>query len=237
MALVPRIVVVPYDQCHVIARIPNERDLPVRWRSGRGSACSPTGWSPDGRSIYASIGNKMLSIPVGPAGRGGPHTVFTAPQDIGAASVSADGKKFVYSAEETIGCVDSRQLRSSLPKIASMTPSGTVWQLGDTNCAWTPNRRDVVYHEHHAPIGRFPKIWRSRRPPRMGQSANGCRRNHKRRHSGTPIHTQADWSRRTFMGPAPAPGMGWCVTGGIACGRARATSCKRISFHPRLGHG
>jgi Tol biopolymer transport system component len=63
----------------------------------------PAGWSPDGSSIYAHdyAGNRMLSIPVDPAGRGTPHTVFAIPERIGAASVSADGKKFVYSATET----------------------------------------------------------------------------------------------------------------------------------------
>jgi hypothetical protein len=43
----------------------------------------------------------MLSIPVGPAGRGAPLTVFTIPEEIGGASVSADGKKFVFSVAET----------------------------------------------------------------------------------------------------------------------------------------
>jgi Tol biopolymer transport system component len=64
----------------------------------------PAGWSPDGSSIYAYDrfgGNKMLSIPVGPTGRGASHTVFAIPEEIAAASVSADGKKFVYSAAET----------------------------------------------------------------------------------------------------------------------------------------
>ena len=48
-------------------------------------------------------GKSLLSIPMGPASRGGPQTVFTVPGDvnIGYASISADGKKFVYSAEET----------------------------------------------------------------------------------------------------------------------------------------
>jgi len=64
----------------------------------------PAGWSPDGSSIYAYDrfgGNKMLSIPVGPTGRGASHTVFAIPEDIADASVSADGKKFVFSAAET----------------------------------------------------------------------------------------------------------------------------------------
>jgi eukaryotic-like serine/threonine-protein kinase len=65
----------------------------------------PVGWSPDGASIYAIRykGTSLLSIPVSPAGRGAPQTVFTVPGDanIGFASISADGKKFVYSAEET----------------------------------------------------------------------------------------------------------------------------------------
>jgi len=38
---------------------------------------------------------------VGPTGRGASHTVFAIPEEIAAASVSADGKKFVYSAAET----------------------------------------------------------------------------------------------------------------------------------------
>jgi len=69
---------------------------------------NPAGWSPDGRLIYASIGNKMVSIP---AGGGTPRTVFTAPEDVAppicnnsacpSASVSADGKKFVFSVAET----------------------------------------------------------------------------------------------------------------------------------------
>jgi serine/threonine protein kinase/Tol biopolymer transport system component len=58
----------------------------------------PAGWSPDGGSIYAYIGNKMMSIP---AAGGTPRTVFTAPDDIDGASVSPDGKKFAYSAAET----------------------------------------------------------------------------------------------------------------------------------------
>jgi Tol biopolymer transport system component len=60
----------------------------------------PAGWSSDGSSIYAYAygGNTMLSMP---AGRGAPHTVFTIPERISDASVSADGKKFVYSAAET----------------------------------------------------------------------------------------------------------------------------------------
>ena len=69
-----------------------------------GSYLYPAGWAPDGSSIYArdaDDGDKMLSIPVGPASRGTPHTVFTAPGDIGDASVSADGKNFVFSAAES----------------------------------------------------------------------------------------------------------------------------------------
>jgi len=66
--------------------------------------CIPAGWSPGGSSIYAYdiyAGNKMLSIPVGPAGRGAPHTLFAIPEHIAGASVSPDGKTFVYSAAET----------------------------------------------------------------------------------------------------------------------------------------
>jgi Tol biopolymer transport system component len=66
-----------------------------------GASILPFGWSPDGSSIYACSGGKVLSIPVGPAGRGAPHTVFAAPEYIGDASVSADGKRFVYSLVET----------------------------------------------------------------------------------------------------------------------------------------
>jgi hypothetical protein len=66
-----------------------------------GSHCLSAGWAPDGTSIYAYLGNNILSIPVGPAGRRAPHTVFAAPGDIGGASVSADGKSFVFSAAET----------------------------------------------------------------------------------------------------------------------------------------
>ena len=67
-----------------------------------GSYWYPAGWSPDGSSIYAYDydGDKMLSVPVDPAGRGTPQTVFTAPGHIDAASVSADGKKFVLSVPE-----------------------------------------------------------------------------------------------------------------------------------------
>jgi len=65
------------------------------------SYCNPAGWSPNGSSIYAYLGDKMLSIPVGPTRQGPPQTVFSVPEDIRDASVSADGKKFVYSAAET----------------------------------------------------------------------------------------------------------------------------------------
>ncbi len=59
---------------------------------------SPAGWSQDGSTIYAYTGNRMMSIP---AAGGTPRTVFTAPADIAGASVSADGKKIVYSVAET----------------------------------------------------------------------------------------------------------------------------------------
>jgi hypothetical protein len=65
-----------------------------------GIYCDLAGWSPDGSSVYAYFGNNMLSIPAGTAGRGAPHTVFTIPEDIGGASVSEDGKTFVFSARE-----------------------------------------------------------------------------------------------------------------------------------------
>jgi eukaryotic-like serine/threonine-protein kinase len=67
----------------------------------QGSGCRPAGWSTDGRSIYVYLGNNMLSISVSPAGSSAPHTVFTIPEDIGHASVSADGRKFVLSVHET----------------------------------------------------------------------------------------------------------------------------------------
>jgi len=67
-----------------------------------GSHCRSAGWSRDGSSICVYLGNNMLSIPVGPAGRRALHTVFTAPGDIGrGASVSADGEKLVFSMAET----------------------------------------------------------------------------------------------------------------------------------------
>ena len=60
----------------------------------------PAGWSTDGTLVYAYSGNKMMSIP---AGGGAPRIVFTAPEDIApaSASVSPDGKNFVYSLTET----------------------------------------------------------------------------------------------------------------------------------------
>jgi hypothetical protein len=66
----------------------------------------PAGWSPDEGSIYAfhyPPGHSLLSIPVGHAGRAAPHSMLTAPGDIGyeGASVSQDGKTFVFSASET----------------------------------------------------------------------------------------------------------------------------------------
>jgi Tol biopolymer transport system component len=71
----------------------------------------PAGWSPDGSSVYAyvppgpndpnGVGSSVLSIPVGTTGGGDPHTVFSIPEYISAASVSPDGKKFVFSAMET----------------------------------------------------------------------------------------------------------------------------------------
>jgi serine/threonine protein kinase len=64
--------------------------------------CSPLGWSPDGSSIYAAcLDKKVVSIPAGSAGRGAPHTLFTAPENMGPSSVSADGKKIVFLVAET----------------------------------------------------------------------------------------------------------------------------------------
>ncbi len=62
-----------------------------------GGSCYPAGWSPDGNSIYANIGDKMLSTP---AAGGLPNTLVTAPGGIYNTSVSADGKKIVYSVAE-----------------------------------------------------------------------------------------------------------------------------------------
>ena len=67
----------------------------------RGGELTPAGWSPDGGSIYAlhiPASNDVLSIP---AAGGMPHTIITTPEDIVSASVSADGKKSVYSVAET----------------------------------------------------------------------------------------------------------------------------------------
>jgi hypothetical protein len=63
--------------------------------------CFPAGWSPDGSLLYDACGNNMPSIPASHAGRGAAHTAFTIPEDIDGASISADGKLFVFSAEET----------------------------------------------------------------------------------------------------------------------------------------
>jgi hypothetical protein len=67
----------------------------------RGGFCRPAGWSPDGSSVYAYVGSSILSIPVGTAGGGDPHTVFSIPEYIAAASASPDGKKFVFFALDT----------------------------------------------------------------------------------------------------------------------------------------
>jgi len=67
----------------------------TRLHDGR---CYPAGWSPDGNLVYAYCGGDMMSIP---AAGGTPHTVFTTPEDIAGASVSADGKSIVYSVAET----------------------------------------------------------------------------------------------------------------------------------------
>jgi serine/threonine protein kinase len=67
-----------------------------------GGVCHPAGWSPDGSSVYADFGNRMMSILVGSAGRATPpRTIFTIPEEFRGSSTSTDGKKFVYSAWET----------------------------------------------------------------------------------------------------------------------------------------
>jgi Tol biopolymer transport system component len=93
---------------------PDSRKVAVFWnRSQRGlwiislvdrsvtllnaGECRPAGWSPNGGLVYAYCGNDMLSVP---AEGGVPRTIFTAPDDIASASVSADGKRFVYSVAE-----------------------------------------------------------------------------------------------------------------------------------------
>ena len=58
---------------------------------------SPAGWSPDGSSIYAYIGNNMLSIAAG--GGQAAHRLYN-PARHRQVSVSADGKKFVVSHTE-----------------------------------------------------------------------------------------------------------------------------------------
>jgi Tol biopolymer transport system component len=65
---------------------------------------APAGWSPDGKWIYAYLGNRMLSVAVHSRGAAVPHTVFSAPEGIGdsdsgiaEASVSPEGKTFVFS--------------------------------------------------------------------------------------------------------------------------------------------
>jgi Tol biopolymer transport system component len=86
---------VPRAGLWVISLVDNSETL---LRAGR--RARPAGWSPDGSSLYAYAGTDMLSIPVEPSGRDAPHTILTAPGDIASASVSADGKKLVYSAAE-----------------------------------------------------------------------------------------------------------------------------------------
>ena len=73
-------------------------ETPLRGAELETDPLTPAGWSPDGTLIYAYSGNKMMSIP---AAGGTPHIVFTVPEDIAAADVSADGKKFVFSVAET----------------------------------------------------------------------------------------------------------------------------------------
>jgi serine/threonine protein kinase len=58
----------------------------------------PAGWSPDGKSVYIISGHSILSIP---ADGGAPRTILTAPEYLECASVSPDGKSFVYCLAET----------------------------------------------------------------------------------------------------------------------------------------
>jgi len=59
--------------------------------------CFPAGWSSNAR-LYAFCGSDMLSIPAAP---GAPQrTIFSIPEEISSASVSPDGKKFVYAARD-----------------------------------------------------------------------------------------------------------------------------------------
>jgi eukaryotic-like serine/threonine-protein kinase len=64
-------------------------------------ACNPAGWTPDGGSIYAYCGNFVRLIHVGNAAVDAPPIVLTVPEEIAGASVSPDGKSFVYSAAES----------------------------------------------------------------------------------------------------------------------------------------
>jgi serine/threonine protein kinase len=63
--------------------------------------CRPAGWTPDGRSIYAYCGNVVRWIPVSAAAADDTRIVLTVSGEIAGASVSPDGKKFVYSMAET----------------------------------------------------------------------------------------------------------------------------------------
>ncbi len=83
------------DRAHGLSVFSPEEDLETPLY---GSYSPPAGWSVDGKSIYAYSANEMMAIPT--AG-GVPHTVFTAPEEIAAASVSPDGKNFVFSVAET----------------------------------------------------------------------------------------------------------------------------------------
>ena len=59
-----------------------------------------SGWSPDGRSVYAfpEGGNSILSIP---SGGGDPETVATFRGEIEDAVVTQDGKRFVVNVSES----------------------------------------------------------------------------------------------------------------------------------------
>lgn len=88
----------------------------------------------------------MMSIP---EGSGSPHTVFTLPEgtdDIDGASVSADGKKFVFSGGRIeVGCVDRGQFRSGLPKVALHC------MIGQCECplGWPPTAAELALARPH----------------------------------------------------------------------------------------
>jgi Tol biopolymer transport system component len=72
----------------------SETFLAPRW-------CYPAGWSAGGSSVYANCGNSVRLIPVGAEAVDAPPIVLTVSGEIASASVSPDGKNFVYSLTET----------------------------------------------------------------------------------------------------------------------------------------